>query len=205
MSNAIRAVVFDVGGVLVRTFDHMGRREWEQRLNLAPGEIEAIVLNGEIGHRAQRGEITDAALWNWANTYLDLGPDLDAFRRDFWKGDAVDRELVTLIRGLRNRYQTAIISNATDALLPTLEKYGLLPEFDLVVGSAYEGVMKPDPLIYRRALARLGRTPDEAVFIDDSPRNISGAMAVGMRAILFTQALNLVEELATLGVRAGAT
>ncbi|WP_374688654.1 HAD family hydrolase, partial [Promineifilum sp.] len=199
MSNIIRAVIFDVGGVLVRTRDHAGRQAWEARLGLGAGEAEAIVLNSEMGRRAQRGELTTAALWAWVAERLGLGDDLDAFRRDFWRGDAVDEALVGLIRRLRPRYQLAIISNASDSLLPTLSEYGLAEKFDLIVGSAAEGVMKPQPEIYRRALARLGRAPQEAVFIDDAPANVAGARAVGMAAIHFTPGIDLEGELGRLG------
>lgn len=201
-SEAIEAIIFDVGGVLVRTFDHAGRRAWEERLNLPTGGAEAIVLNSEMGHRAQRGEITNDELWAWVGEHLNLGDELEVFRRDFWRGDAVDADLVELVRRLNGRYQMAIISNATDALLDSLETYELLAEFDLVVGSAYEGVMKPDPAIYETTLARLGRRPEETVFIDDAPANIAGASSVGMYAILFRPSLDLVTELAALGVRA---
>ena len=81
-----------------------------------------------------------------------------------------------------------------------LAAYGLLVEFDLVVGSAYVGVMKPEPAIYRRALTQLGREPGETVFIDDAPANVAGAAALGMKAILFTPELDLEAELSALGV-----
>jgi putative hydrolase of the HAD superfamily len=129
-----------------------------------------------------------------------LGDELAAFRQDFWRGDAVDQQLVRLVRRLRKRYQTAIISNANDTLMNTLAGYGLLDEFDLVVGSAYEGVMKPDPAIYWRALEKLGRTPEETVFIDDAPRNIDAARALGMAVVLFTPQTDLEKELAALSV-----
>lgn len=197
----IEAIIFDVGGVLVRTFDHAGRRAWEERLGLPEGGAEAVVLNSEMGHRAQRGESTNDELWAWVGDHLNLGDELEAFRRDFWRGDAVDAGLVELVRRLNGRYQMAIISNATDALLGSLKSYELLPEFDLVVGSAYEGVMKPDPVIYETTLARLGRRPEETVFIDDAPANITGACSLGMHTILFSPSLDLVTELAALGVR----
>ena len=106
-----------------------------------------------------------------------------------------------MIRQLRTRYQTAIISNATDNLRQTLTiNYPMADAFDLIVGSAYEKVMKPDPRIFERTLARLGRQPDESVFIDDFAHNIVGARAVGMQAIHFTPPIDLVAELAKLGV-----
>lgn len=200
MNSQIRAIVFDVGGVLIRTTDHSPRRSWERRLGLESGEAEAIVLNSEMGHRAQRGKITTVELWAWVNDHLALGENLADFRRDFWAGDTLDEPLLQLVKLLNRDYQLAIISNATDSLLQTLESYDLTEEFDLIVGSAYEGIMKPDPGIYERTLARLGREADETVFIDDSQNNVAGAAAVGMHAVLFTSTEELIEALAELGV-----
>lgn len=200
MNKTIEAIIFDVGGVLVRTADHSGRAVWEKRLGLASGGAEAVVLNSEMGHRAQRGEITNEALWNWVGKFLELGDELPAFRQDFWRGDLVDEKLVALIRKLRRSYKLAIISNATDALLETLAVYSLLDEFDLVVGSAYEGVMKPNRLIYERTLVRLESAAEKSVFIDDAPANVAGARALGMNAILFKPMMDLAAELTTFGV-----
>jgi len=198
--NDIKAIIFDVGGVLVRTVDQSGRQKWESQLGLPSGGAEAIVLNSEMGHRAQRGEITTEALWTWVMAHLELGEGLHQFRQDFWGGDVVDQSLVTLVRKLRRRYQLAIISNAMDSLTEMLAEYALLDEFDLIVGSAYEGVMKPDPIIFERTLQRLGVTPPQSVFIDDSPVNIAGAQALGINAILFTPRTNLAGELAGFNV-----
>lgn len=196
----IKAIIFDVGGVLIRTADQSGRQIWESRLGLPPGGAEAIVLNSEMGHRAQRGEISTEALWSWVGTHLELGEELSQFRRDFWRGDFLDQSLVTLVRKLRRRYQLAIISNAMDSLTETLAEHELLEEFDLIVGSAYEGIMKPDPVIYERTLHRLGLLPAESVFIDDSPANVAGAQALGINAVLFKPTTHLPAELAEFGV-----
>lgn len=202
MSKSIRAVIFDIGGVLVRTVDPSARTVWEQRLGLPPGGAEAKVLNSPTGHSAQRGEISDADLWRWVQQELQLGEDLERFRTDFWRGDAVDASLIDFIRRLRPRYRTAVISNATDSLRATLTRYGLLELFDVIVGSAYEGVMKPDPAIYARALNRLGLRAEQTVFIDDAPANVAGAIAVGMDAIQFTPSIDLESALTRLGVYA---
>lgn len=200
MNESIKAVIFDVGGVLVRTYDHTGRQWWEKRLGLPPGGAEAVVLNSEMGHRAQRGEVSTEELWHWVGDYLNLGENLQTFRNDFWRGDAVDESLRDLLGILKNRYQMAVISNATDALLQTLDGYQLLPYFHLVVGSAFEGIMKPDPTIYKRALSRLNLAPHETVFIDDADANVLGAQKVGMNAIHFTPTMDLKAKLQNFGV-----
>jgi glucose-1-phosphatase len=198
----IKAIIFDVGGVLVRTYNRRGRDELEQRLGLAPGQSEEIVFNSEMGRAAQMGSITTEQLWAWVQEHLDLSDgELAAFQRDFWSGDRLDTALVDLVRSLRGRYRTAIISNATDNLHHTLaEVYPMADAFDLIVGSAYERVMKPDAAIFERTLARLGCLPAEAVFVDDFAHNVAGARAAGLHAIHFTPGIDLPAELARLGV-----
>jgi putative hydrolase of the HAD superfamily len=202
----IKAVIFDVGGVIVRTEDRTPRARLEQRLGLPAGAADALVFNSEMGQRAQLGMISSADLWAWVQQHLNLTDEgLRDFRRDFWAGDRIDGDLVRFIRSLRPKYQTAIISNAMDNLnevIAAIDPAG--DAFDLVVGSAYEKVMKPDAVIFERALARLGLEEPlcaaEAVFIDDFAHNIRGARAVGMHGLLYRADRDLPAQLAHLGV-----
>lgn len=198
----IKAIIFDVGGVLIRTMNRDGRNRLEKRLGLEPGGSEYLVFNSEMGTKAQLGQITVPELWHWVQQHLGLSDaELVAFQQDFWDGDQLDTALVDLIRQLRGCYQTAIISNAQDNLLEVVtERYPMADAFDLIVGSAYERVMKPDAAIYERTLARLGRQPAEAVFIDDFAHNIAGAEAVGMHGIHYQPGVDLRAELAKLGI-----
>ena len=198
----IKAVIFDVGGVLLRTQDHGPRRRWERQLGLQDWESEQIVFSGEMGTAAQQGVMDDGELWTWIGRHLQLEDEqLKQFRQDFWSGDVLDEELINLIRRLRAEYQTAIISNATDYLRRLLEnEHKIADAFDLVVCSAEEKVMKPDSEIYLRTLQRLEREPQEAVFIDDNLDNVSAARNLGMWTIHYHEGLNVEEELAGLGV-----
>lgn len=198
----IKAIIFDVGGVLLRTFDQSPRQRWEERLGLNPGDAEMLVFNSERGRMAQRGEIAEEAHWQWVGSALNLSAaELVEFRRDFWAGDRLDSQLVQTIRQLRPHYQTGIISNAFDGLRHILHtKYPIADAFDHIVVSAEEGMMKPDAGIFALSLTRLGRAAHEAVFIDDMPANVAGARAAGLFAIHFTPGTDLVTELTNLGV-----
>ncbi|HEY0446313.1 MAG TPA: HAD family phosphatase [Allosphingosinicella sp.] len=67
--------------------------------------------------------------------------------------------------------------------------------FRSIVVSGEEKLLKPDPAIYYLALQRFGLKPAEALFVDDREINVEGALAVGMRAHLFTSAGDLRQRL----------
>jgi 2-haloacid dehalogenase len=70
---------------------------------------------------------------------------------------------------------------------------------DIVV-SGFEKLAKPDPALYFRALDRFGLNPAEALFVDDRVINVEGALAVGMKAHLFTGADDLRRRLEAEGL-----
>lgn len=61
---------------------------------------------------------------------------------------------------------------------------GIKDHFEEILISEWEGMAKPDPAIFRKALSGLAVSPDEAVYIGDHPKNdIQAAQAVGMKAV----------------------
>jgi FMN phosphatase YigB (HAD superfamily) len=74
--------------------------------------------------------------------------------------------------------------------------YPILSRFREVVVSGETGLVKPDPAIFQLTLARMGGpSPDEVLFIDDAPRNIATADALGFRTHLFRGAAGLERTL----------
>lgn len=184
---SIRAVIFDFGGVLVRTADAGGRRKWEHRLGLASGELDRMVFASELSDRSMVGLATQRDIWQYIGARYGLDDDtLLQLRRDFWAGDHLDEELVRFLGELRPRYKTAILSNAWPGAREMFnERFDLGTAADLFVISSEEGVAKPDPRIYHITLERLGVSPHEAIFVDDFIENVEGAQAVGMAGVLF--------------------
>ena len=80
---------------------------------------------------------------------------------------------------------TVLVSNCSHNTRPIVERLGLEREFDAVVLSFEVGAMKPDPAIYREALARVGDpAPGRSVFVDDQVRYCDGAAAIGLQTFL---------------------
>ncbi len=80
------------------------------------------------------------------------------------------------------------------------DHFGLRTFFKVALSSCYLGLRKPDAAIYQRALEILDRPPERILFIDDRAENVAGAAAAGIKAILFSGAGRLRQELDKLGV-----
>lgn len=199
MHKPVKAIIFDVGGVMVRTEDMAHRQRLAADLGLSLEALYDIVFNNDTWNLAQTGQMANDDHWQAVSRRLGLAwPDeANAFRTAFFAGDRLDRDLLVLIQRLRSRYKIALLSNAPRDLRRWIAEAWDIPAdtFDAIVISAEVGTMKPDPEIYRIALARLDVAPDEAIFVDDLAENVRAARALGMEAILFTSPEALMTEL----------
>ncbi len=199
-SGVKRAVVFDFGGVLVRTMDYTPRHAWDDRLGLPRGSVERIVHGSDAWREAQLGRLTPEQYWAQVAAELGLdAPLLAQFRRDYFSRDQLDADLVALIEALRTSgHAVGLLSNDTLDLRERLRALGIAALFDPLLISARLGAMKPDPAAYRALLAALGRPPDEVIFVDDLPANVAGAQALGIHAVQYTAGMDLRAALAPL-------
>jgi epoxide hydrolase-like predicted phosphatase len=197
MREAIKAVIWDLGGVLVRTGDWNPRFKWEKHLGLERMELTDMVFNSPVAQAASIGQAQADDIWQWIGRELNLSAhELENLRTDYWSGDEVDYGLIDTIRSLKGDYQTALLSNAWPNLRPAIEeRWKFKDAFDVMVISAEVGVVKPDPRIYQHTLSALEVEPAESVFIDDFIENVEGARAVGMRAIHFQHPDQALDEL----------
>lgn len=192
----IKAVIWDIGGVIMRTEDPAPRAELAAELGMTREKLVELVFGGDKGSQAQIGAISPGELWNYVRGELKLAPgEFPDLRGRFFGGDVLDSALVDYIRSLQPRYKIGIISNAWQGIADSLVEWGIADAFDMVVGSGDVGVMKPDSRIYRIALERLGAAAAESVFVDDFIENVHGARAVGLHAVHFQSREQAVQEL----------
>ena len=201
-NDTIRALIFDYGGVLMRTVDPRPRRDLERRLELEPGDVYHLVFHSPRWGEVQQGQIDSETFWAHVAQGLSLDEgQLARFRRAFWAGDRLDEDLVNLIRDLRQEgYRTALLSNAPSDMRAFLEELEIDDAFDVIVISGEEGVVKPSPQIYHRTLDRLGVAPREAVFVDDMQVNVDAAAEIGLHSTRFRGLAPLKVWLEDLGV-----
>lgn len=199
-SPAVRAVIWDLGGVILRTMDWSRRSAWEDRLGLPHMQLTRLVFQSDASDRASIGQASDDDVWASVAAALNLDPaTAQLLRHDYFADDRIDSRLMDFIRQLRSRVRVGMITNAWPGIRRALETtFAIADAFDPLVVSAEEGIAKPDPRIYQRTLERLGIEPAQAVFVDDFEDNVAGARWVGMQAVHFTstpQAISAVRAL----------
>ena len=195
--NTIKALIWDMGGVLLRTEDDAPRKRLAGRLGTTRRVLEELVFGSPSAKQAMRGAIAIEEHWAAVGRTLRLSDkELIDFQKQFWAGDRVDNELVQTIRSLRGRYRTGLLSNAWSDMRETAEKvYDFLDAFDVIVFSAEIKMAKPDEEIYTYILNKLEIEPSEAVFVDDFIENIAAAEGLGIHAIHFKSQEQALREL----------
>lgn len=194
----IKTVIFDLGGVLVRTEDRRPRQGMADKYGMTYQELSNLVYRTESADLATRGKISAEDHYQEILKSLNLPPDsISAFEDEFWGGDRLDEELVEFIRNLRGEYETALLSNAWDNMRQLMKDVWKIDQiFDHFFISAELGLAKPAPEIYQVVIETLKQDPSELIFIDDFIENVEAAREVGLNVIHFRSREQALAELA---------
>lgn len=183
-----RAVVFDVGNVLLNwSPDFLYRRliveDDERRWFLQT--VCTMAWNVEQDRGRSWAEAVDERIALFPQ-YADLIRAYDTHWHDMVPDDI--SENVQLLKDLHEAgIPLYCITNfSSEKFVEVKERFPYLTLFDGTIVSAEEALLKPDPAIYRLLESRYGLDLQEAIFIDDSAANISGAETVGLQTAHFT-------------------
>ncbi len=186
----VKAVIFDIGGVLERVADpgvELGAK-WRERLGLDQQAFFDAMDRADPGRRAETGAMSEDEYRTACANALGLSPaQADEFMADMWDWycGELDEELMAFAASLRPRLRTAIISNSADgARREEIARYAFDTVFDPIIYSHEVGLAKPDPAIFELTCARMGLAHAQAVFVDDVPGHVAAARALGMHAIV---------------------
>jgi len=198
----ITHLFFDVGGVL-------GSSGWGAEARALA--VQKFRLDGDDFDRRHR-----EVVGRWEEGRLSLDEYLECtvfdvprpygpvdFKAFMFAQSRPNPETVAVAAALAatGRYRLATINNESAELnAHRLRHFGLAPIFTAFFSSCWLGVAKPARRIYELALAMSQAEPARAVLIDDREQNLPPARALGMRAIRYTGAGRLRQDLAALGV-----
>ncbi len=193
------ALILDFGGVISRTLFET-HDNTERALGLAPGTLTwrgpFDPASDLLWQAMQLGELSERDYWMQRTREVGalLGERWDAMETLVQRARGADPdrivrpETAALVRqsqaaGIR----LAILSNELDLFYGrTLrERLPLLQAFERIDDATYTGLLKPDPQAYLGCLQALGLQAEEAVFVDDQPRNVEGARCLGIPTVAF--------------------
>lgn len=194
---SIRAIVFDIGGVLEMT-PRMGITEkWENVFQMQPGELDKKLY--EVWKGGSIGTMTEAQVHQQIGEILGIdAAQVNAFMDDIWKEylGTPNTELIAYFESLHSRYITAIISNSFVGAREkeqTAYRFGDMTE--LIIYSHEVGIQKPKPKIFKLVWERLDIKPEEMIFLDDVDVIVQAACALGIHGIQFKDNAQAIAEI----------
>lgn len=179
---SVRAVVFDLGGVLI---DWDPRRLYRKLLadEREVDELIATVCTQAWNERQDAGRSLAEGTAELVARHPDRADLIRCYyeRWDEMLGGAIDGTVAILEELDRAAVPLYALTNwSAETFARGRGRFRFLDRFRAIVVSGQERLIKPDPRIYRLLLQRHHLAPDEALFIDDNPTNVEGARAVGM-------------------------
>lgn len=203
MTADIRAVVFDLGAVLI---------DWNPRhlyRRLFDGDDVAMErFLADVCTPAWNAGLDAGGSWHEAVELLARRHpeqrDLIVAYDERWPemlGGPIQGTVEIVRELLASGVGLAVLSNWSAEKFPVArERYAFLDWFETLVISGEVGVSKPDPRIYRYLLDRTGFDPATTLFVDDQPANLVVAAAHGLRTHQFRDAPTLRADLVSLGL-----
>ena len=201
-----RAIIFDIGRVLVRLDVSRAVAGLSQDVALSPGDLWSAITHDPRWPDWQEGRISPRD-WH-LHLAKRLGGSLtfeqftDAWNRAI---DPVPILESDFLERLSKRHRLALLSNTDPIHVAHLEStYGFLSHFpkSARIYSCVIGVSKPNPLIYREALRASKARAEVTVYIDDIPSYVEAAERLGLAGITFRSAAQLKNDLVALGIQA---
>ncbi|WP_347551908.1 HAD family hydrolase [Pseudalkalibacillus hwajinpoensis] len=188
----IKAILYDLDGTLlnreasVESFIHdQFKRKFSERRDLEEAHYCERFIDLDNNGYTWKDKVYEQLVEEFA---LDISSKdlLDDYIKNFQSHCISFKGMREMLEGFQEKgYALGLISNGrTEFQLNNIRSLGIEKLFDVLLISEQEGIKKPDPVIFDRALERLNISAHEAVYVGDHPENdISGAKGAGLRTI----------------------
>jgi len=200
----IKALIFDLGNVLI-DFDHMiAARKISRFTNMAPEDIFNLFFDSSLTASFEEGRVSPRDFFSGVKKRLNLKLDYEQFvpiwNEIFFLSEK-NRAVYDLAKSLESRYKLSVLSNVNFLHLEHLKKkFQIFDAFHNVIASCEMGFMKPDPAIYKKALEILGVEAAGAFYTDDRAELTEKANELGIRSFVFTGVEQLRKDLRAVGI-----
>ena len=181
----IRAIVFDLGGVLFSE----GKSVALEKLAAAHGyerRLVGAILSSPESIQLRKGLIPDEDFWQWAQQRLPSGYDSRLIQQEWYNGYVLDKEIYELIASLQKKYSMIAFSGNIKSRVAFLEeKYHFRHLFDIEVYSFDFHMTKPEPEFVQVMIEKSGVRPEEIVYIEDNESYAKPARDLGVSVVIY--------------------
>lgn len=181
----IRAIVFDLGGVLFSE----GKSVALEKLATAHGykrKSVGAILSSPKSIQLRKGLISDEDFWQWAQQQLPSGYDSRLIRQEWYNGYVLDKDIYELIASLQKKYSMIAFSGNIKSRVTFLEeKYHFRHLFDIEVYSFDFHMTKPEREFVLAMIEKSGVRPEEIVYIDDNESYAEPARDLGVNVVIY--------------------
>jgi len=197
----IENIIFDFGGVLVDWNPrHLFRNYFEDE-----SEMEYFLTNictDAWNLEQDRGRSLEEATALLQAQFPEFHTMIERYYGEWEKMMKSEiPETVALLYKLKKKYKVYGLTNWSAETIPiAYERFSFFREFEGIVVSGEEKIIKPDPQIFHLLLHRYNLKAAESLFIDDNIRNIKAAEAIGMQAIHFENPVKLEASLEAMNI-----
>lgn len=196
----MRVVLLDVGNTIAfLDVEAVAAIVREQGIDVDPARLRLVegrakrryesLMKAGVSHEAGWGLYLSTLLEEAGLSSVQAGTMIEPLRcahekLNLWRSVPID--LSPALDRVRNMgVRIGIVSNSEGRLPELLTHVGLAHYFEAIIDSHHEGVRKPDPEIFRRALDRMRVSAEDVVYLGDIPGvDVEGANAAGIRAVL---------------------
>ena len=204
MSSAkFRAIIFDIGRVLIRVDIHRAMAGLASDLKLTPQEVWSSIENDSRWADWQEGRMSPQDWHLHLSRRLGGSLTFEQFKQ-VWNSALAPEPIQPepFLEKLSKNYRLALLSN-TDPIHMSHEdaRFPFFRFFPIRIYSFRMGSSKPNPLIYREALCACKVRAEEAIYIDDVPAYADAAQHLGMTALVFRSPGQLQSDLRGLGIK----
>jgi HAD superfamily hydrolase (TIGR01509 family) len=201
-SPVIRAIIFDIGRVLIRVNVAHATGGLAEGLALSPEEIWSALEKDPLWKDWQEGRVSPRDWHLHLSKRLGSKLNFEQFV-EVWNRalDPTPIHADNSLTKLGKRYRMAVLSNTDPLHVAYMEAtYGFPRLFPVRIYSCRVGASKPDPIIYREALRACKVRAPEAVYVDDVPSYARAAESLGMRGVVFQTPQRLWDSLRQFGI-----
>ncbi|PYU72910.1 MAG: hypothetical protein DMG49_07005 [Acidobacteria bacterium] len=198
-----RAVIFDIGRVLIRVDISRAMDGLASGLSLTPKDVWSAIEKDPHWLDWQEGRISPRDWHLRLTKRLGASLTFEQFT-EVWNR-ALDPNPIhseAFLEKLSKNYRLALLSNTDPIHMSNEEaRFPFLRFFPIRIYSYRVGASKPDPVIYREALQACKVRAEEAVYIDDVAAYAEAAQRLGMSGIVFQSPEQLQSDLRKLGIQ----